>query len=145
MSSLSGTITSWVVIFILPINSALNPILYTLTTSFFREQVELLWCHWQRQPRLKQDRKSLTSSVIYTDPSRSSFCHHNYAPQTSILDIDGRYRWKCSILWTHLSVVNLQSFQSAGALKHDVLVEPLCWWIGLNSDATMKAYIRLCI
>ncbi|KAI2656351.1 Relaxin receptor 2 [Labeo rohita] len=84
-----GTITSWVVIFILPINSALNPILYTLTTSFFREQVELLWCHWQRQPRLKQDRKSLTSSVIYTDPSRSSFYHRSYNPQTSILDIDG--------------------------------------------------------
>ncbi|XP_076833462.1 relaxin receptor 2b isoform X2 [Brachyhypopomus gauderio] len=39
-----GTITSWVVIFILPINSALNPILYTLTTSFFREQVGLLLC-----------------------------------------------------------------------------------------------------
>ncbi|KAA8586855.1 hypothetical protein FQN60_000691 [Etheostoma spectabile] len=37
-----GTISSWVVIFILPINSALNPILYTLTTSFFREQVEVL-------------------------------------------------------------------------------------------------------
>ncbi|CAM4554628.1 unnamed protein product [Leuciscus chuanchicus] len=81
-----GTITSWVVIFILPINSALNPILYTLTTSFFREQVELLWCH--RQPRLKQDRKSFTSSVIYIDPSRSSYYH----PQTSILVKDASYR-----------------------------------------------------
>ncbi|KAK7171984.1 hypothetical protein R3I93_004319 [Phoxinus phoxinus] len=80
-----GTITSWVVIFILPINSALNPILYTLTTSFFREQVELLWCH--RQPRLKQDHKSFTSSVIYMDPSRSSYYH----PQTSIV-IDVSYR-----------------------------------------------------
>uniref|UniRef100_A0A672M788 G-protein coupled receptors family 1 profile domain-containing protein n=1 Tax=Sinocyclocheilus grahami TaxID=75366 RepID=A0A672M788_SINGR len=87
-----GTITSWVVIFILPINSALNPILYTLTTSFFREQVELLWCHWQRQPKLKLDRKSLTSSVIYTDPSRSSFYHRSFNPHISILDIDGRYR-----------------------------------------------------
>uniref|UniRef100_A0A8C1AXX2 Relaxin family peptide receptor 2b n=1 Tax=Cyprinus carpio carpio TaxID=630221 RepID=A0A8C1AXX2_CYPCA len=87
-----GTITSWVVIFVLPINSALNPILYTLTTSFFREQVELLWCRWHRQPRLRQDRKSLTNSVIHTDPSRSSFYHHSYNPQTSILDKDGRYR-----------------------------------------------------
>uniref|UniRef100_A0A673J6Q9 G-protein coupled receptors family 1 profile domain-containing protein n=1 Tax=Sinocyclocheilus rhinocerous TaxID=307959 RepID=A0A673J6Q9_9TELE len=85
-----GTITSWVVIFILPINSALNPILYTLTTSFFREQVELLWCHWQRQPKLKLDRKSLTSSVIYTDPSRSSFYHRSFNPHISILDIDER-------------------------------------------------------
>ncbi|XP_051963409.1 relaxin receptor 2b isoform X2 [Xyrauchen texanus] len=73
-----GTITSWLVIFILPINSALNPILYTLTTSLFREQVKLLWCHWQRQPRLKQDRKSLTSSVIYMDPSRSSYYHRTH-------------------------------------------------------------------
>ncbi|XP_026082508.1 relaxin receptor 2b isoform X2 [Carassius auratus] len=87
-----GTITSWVVIFVLPINSALNPILYTLTTSFFREQVELLWCHRHRRPRLRQDRKSLTNSVIHTDPSRSSFYHHSYNPQTSILDIDDRYR-----------------------------------------------------
>lgn len=92
LSSLSGTITSWVVIFILPINSALNPILYTLTTSFFREQVELLWCHSQRQPRLKQDRKSITSSVIYMDPSRSSYYHRSYNPQTSILVTDASYR-----------------------------------------------------
>ncbi|KFU88870.1 Relaxin receptor 1, partial [Chaetura pelagica] len=34
-----GTITSWVVIFILPINSALNPILYTITTTSFQEKV----------------------------------------------------------------------------------------------------------
>ncbi|KAG5844680.1 hypothetical protein ANANG_G00165040 [Anguilla anguilla] len=59
-----GTITSWVVIFVLPINSALNPILYTLTTSFFREQVEQLLCRWQRLSAQRRDRKSLTSSVI---------------------------------------------------------------------------------
>ncbi|KFV47826.1 Relaxin receptor 1, partial [Tyto alba] len=34
-----GTVTSWVVIFILPINSALNPILYTITTASFQEKV----------------------------------------------------------------------------------------------------------
>lgn len=36
----AGTITSWVVIFILPINSALNPILYTITTAPFQEQLK---------------------------------------------------------------------------------------------------------
>ncbi|XP_030601375.1 relaxin receptor 2a isoform X2 [Archocentrus centrarchus] len=66
-----GTISSWVVIFILPINSALNPILYTLTTSFFREQVEVLLCHWQRRHMLKKDRKSLTSSAIFMATSRA--------------------------------------------------------------------------
>ncbi|NXL89448.1 RXFP1 protein, partial [Alectura lathami] len=35
-----GTVTSWVVIFILPINSALNPILYTITTAPFQEKVK---------------------------------------------------------------------------------------------------------
>ncbi|XP_038674877.1 relaxin receptor 2-like isoform X1 [Scyliorhinus canicula] len=43
-----GTITSWVVIFILPINSALNPILYTLTTSFFREKMKKFLCKHQK-------------------------------------------------------------------------------------------------
>ncbi|KAI3373190.1 hypothetical protein L3Q82_006499 [Scortum barcoo] len=66
-----GTISSWVVIFILPINSALNPILYTLTTSFFREQVEVLLCRWQRRHTLKKDRKSLTSSSIFMEMPRA--------------------------------------------------------------------------
>lgn len=142
--SLSGTITSWVVIFVLPINSALNPILYTLTTSFFREQVELLWCRWHRQPRLRQDRKSLTNSVIHTDPSRSSFYHHSYNPQTSILDKDGRYRWRCSILWKlHLSVVDLQSFWSDRAQwQYLGKASSLMNNRGLWSDAIMKAVIR---
>ncbi|KAL6098723.1 rxfp2 [Pungitius sinensis] len=65
-----GTISSWMVVFILPINSALNPILYTLTTSFFREQVEVLLCRWQRRHILKKDRKSLTSSTIFMETPR---------------------------------------------------------------------------
>lgn len=35
-----GTIILWVVIFILPINSALNPILYTITTSAFQQRLK---------------------------------------------------------------------------------------------------------
>ncbi|XP_057706213.1 relaxin receptor 1 isoform X3 [Corythoichthys intestinalis] len=46
-----GTITSWVVIFILPINSALNPILYTLTTRPFKETLMQVWANYrQRRP-----------------------------------------------------------------------------------------------
>ncbi|CAL8363213.1 unnamed protein product [Lota lota] len=87
-----GTISSWVVIFILPINSALNPILYTLTTSFFREQVELLLCRWQRRTTLKKDRKSLTSSTIYMENSRPS-CYQApvYLPRASLAGADPRY------------------------------------------------------
>ncbi|KAI5624973.1 relaxin/insulin-like family peptide receptor 2b precursor, partial [Silurus asotus] len=79
-----GTITSWVVIFILPINSALNPILYTLTTSFFREQVELMLCQWQRHSTLRKERKSLSSSVIDIEHSRRPYCTRDFVPRTSI-------------------------------------------------------------
>ncbi|KAJ8015433.1 hypothetical protein DPEC_G00026060 [Dallia pectoralis] len=48
-----GTISSWVVIFILPINSALNPILYTLTTRPFKETILQVWANYrQRRPVL---------------------------------------------------------------------------------------------
>ncbi|XP_041808360.1 relaxin receptor 2a [Chelmon rostratus] len=87
-----GTISSWVVIFILPINSALNPILYTLTTSFFREQVEVLLCRWQRRHALKKDSKSLTSSTIFVDTSRVP-CYQlpDYLQQVSLTTVDPRY------------------------------------------------------
>ncbi|XP_051766926.1 relaxin receptor 2a isoform X1 [Ctenopharyngodon idella] len=87
-----GTINSWVVIFILPINSALNPILYTLTTSFFREQVELLLCRWQRHSASKKDRKSLTSSTIYMESSRNAeYPAKMSLPQLSLADMDNQY------------------------------------------------------
>ncbi|XP_046695317.1 relaxin receptor 1 isoform X2 [Silurus meridionalis] len=38
---ITGTLILWVVIFILPINSALNPILYTITTSTFQERLRV--------------------------------------------------------------------------------------------------------
>ncbi|XP_072230504.1 relaxin receptor 2a [Leuresthes tenuis] len=87
-----GTISSWVVIFILPINSALNPILYTLTTSFFREQVEVLLCRWQRRHTLKKDRKSLTSSTIFMETPRAPCCQPPaYLQQASLIGADPRY------------------------------------------------------
>uniref|UniRef100_A0A3B3R292 Relaxin family peptide receptor 1 n=1 Tax=Paramormyrops kingsleyae TaxID=1676925 RepID=A0A3B3R292_9TELE len=49
-----GTISSWVVIFILPINSALNPILYTLTTRPFKETILQVWNNY-RQKRPQAD------------------------------------------------------------------------------------------
>lgn len=53
LSPLAGTISSWVVIFILPINSALNPILYTLTTRPFKETILQVWANYrQKRPQL---------------------------------------------------------------------------------------------
>lgn len=39
-SSAIGIVTSWLVVFILPINSALNPVLYTITTTMFQEKLK---------------------------------------------------------------------------------------------------------
>ncbi|KAG7464881.1 hypothetical protein MATL_G00170350 [Megalops atlanticus] len=61
---ITGTIILWVVIFILPINSALNPILYTMTTTSFRERLKLcLQMKWQ-QLGMKETPHSI--SMIYT-------------------------------------------------------------------------------
>lgn len=98
----AGTINSWVVIFILPINSALNPILYTLTTSFFREKVELLLCRWQRRSVSKKDRKSLTSSTIYMETSRNAEYPAKISlPRLSLADMDNQYGWKSQ--WVNVS------------------------------------------
>ncbi|XP_051539374.1 relaxin receptor 2-like isoform X2 [Myxocyprinus asiaticus] len=87
-----GTINSWMVIFILPINSALNPILYTLTTSFFREQVELLLCRWQRRSASKKGRKSLTSSTTYMDASRNADYPAKVSlPRLALADMENQY------------------------------------------------------
>lgn len=47
--------TSWVVIFILPINSALNPILYTLTTRPFKETILQVWANYRQKRPLLSD------------------------------------------------------------------------------------------
>lgn len=66
--SLPGTITSWVVIFILPINSALNPILYTLTTRPFKEMIQQFWKNYrQRSIGSKRSRKTHSPSVMWIE------------------------------------------------------------------------------
>lgn len=44
VSSITGvvidkTLYAWLAVFVLPVNSALNPILYTLATKIFKQQV----------------------------------------------------------------------------------------------------------
>uniref|UniRef100_A0A4X2L5Q9 Relaxin family peptide receptor 1 n=1 Tax=Vombatus ursinus TaxID=29139 RepID=A0A4X2L5Q9_VOMUR len=64
-----GTITSWVVIFILPINSALNPILYTLTTRPFKEMIRQVWYNYKqrRSVESKGSQKTYTPSFIWVE------------------------------------------------------------------------------
>ncbi|XP_003764552.2 relaxin receptor 2 [Sarcophilus harrisii] len=66
-----GTITSWIVIFFLPINSALNPILYTLTTSFFKDKLKQLIHKHRRRSIFKSEKKSLSTSIVWTNDSSS--------------------------------------------------------------------------
>ncbi|XP_075691764.1 relaxin receptor 1-like isoform X3 [Rhinoderma darwinii] len=64
-AEIPGTITSWVVIFILPINSALNPILYTMTTSSFQEKLKQ--CLQSKRHQLQESGKSFTLVSIHTN------------------------------------------------------------------------------
>ncbi|XP_007520354.1 relaxin receptor 2 [Erinaceus europaeus] len=66
-----GTITSWIVIFFLPVNSALNPILYTLTTSFFKDKLKQLLHKHRRKNIFKTKNKSLSASIVWSDDSSS--------------------------------------------------------------------------
>ncbi|KFO33357.1 Relaxin receptor 2, partial [Fukomys damarensis] len=66
-----GTITSWIVIFFLPVNSALNPILYTLTTSFFKDKLKQLLHKHRRKSVFKIKKRSLSTSIVWTDDSSS--------------------------------------------------------------------------
>ncbi|XP_019507866.1 PREDICTED: relaxin receptor 2, partial [Hipposideros armiger] len=66
-----GTITSWVVIFFLPVNSALNPILYTLTTSFFKDKLKQLLHRHRRKSVFQMKKKNLSISILWTDDSSS--------------------------------------------------------------------------
>uniref|UniRef100_A0A8C7A1N9 Relaxin family peptide receptor 2 n=1 Tax=Neovison vison TaxID=452646 RepID=A0A8C7A1N9_NEOVI len=66
-----GTIISWIVIFFLPVNSALNPILYTLTTSFFKDKLKQLLHKHRRKSIFKTKKKSISISIVWTDDSSS--------------------------------------------------------------------------
>lgn len=67
--SLPDSITSWVVIFILPINSALNPIIYTLTTRPFKEMIHQLWHNYRQRRSVdrKETQKAYAPSFIWVE------------------------------------------------------------------------------
>nr|XP_027325838.2 relaxin receptor 2 [Anas platyrhynchos] len=63
------TVTSWIVIFVLPINSALNPILYTLTTTFFKEKLKQSLGSRRRRAIFRSNEEALATSVTRTNDS----------------------------------------------------------------------------
>uniref|UniRef100_A0A8C5LRY3 Relaxin family peptide receptor 1 n=1 Tax=Leptobrachium leishanense TaxID=445787 RepID=A0A8C5LRY3_9ANUR len=64
-----GSISSWVVIFILPINSALNPILYTITTRPFKEMMNQIWYNYKqrRSGGSKNSHKAYSPSFFWVE------------------------------------------------------------------------------
>ncbi|RWS22152.1 Relaxin receptor 1-like protein, partial [Leptotrombidium deliense] len=43
---------AWLAIFLLPVNSALNPVLYTLTTRLFKQQFSKFVYSWRSTPSM---------------------------------------------------------------------------------------------
>ncbi|XP_053316172.1 relaxin receptor 1 [Spea bombifrons] len=64
-----GSISSWVVIFILPINSALNPILYTITTRPFKEMICQIWNNYKQRQSVgsKSSQKAYSPSFFWVE------------------------------------------------------------------------------
>ncbi|XP_022241761.1 relaxin receptor 2-like [Limulus polyphemus] len=59
------TLYAWIAVFLLPVNSALNPILYTLTTTVFKQQLSriLISCRSSRPLGKNVDSSGMTSST----------------------------------------------------------------------------------
>uniref|UniRef100_A0A3P8RKU1 Relaxin family peptide receptor 1 n=1 Tax=Amphiprion percula TaxID=161767 RepID=A0A3P8RKU1_AMPPE len=98
-----GTICSWVVIFILPINSALNPILYTLTTRPFKETILQVWANYrQRRPLLSghpAQHPSLTWQEMW--PVQEN-CHMGTSRTTQVSTTYKRTQFSASFVPTFL-------------------------------------------
>uniref|UniRef100_A0A672I1Q5 Relaxin family peptide receptor 1 n=1 Tax=Salarias fasciatus TaxID=181472 RepID=A0A672I1Q5_SALFA len=88
-----GTISSWVVIFILPINSALNPILYTLTTRPFKETILQVWANYRQKRPLLSGHPAHCPSLTWQEmwPLQEN-SHGNTAEAKSRGTLDSRGR-----------------------------------------------------
>lgn len=60
---------AWVAVFLLPVNSALNPVLYTLTTKMFKQQMNRMFAH-----RFSSRYRCHQASTVVGENSNSSFC-----------------------------------------------------------------------
>ncbi|XP_044739082.1 relaxin receptor 2 [Chrysoperla carnea] len=68
---ISEELYGWLAIFVLPINSALNPVLYTLTTSMFKQQIRKMLVSFPCKSihgRTENDQSGFDSALSYTLP-----------------------------------------------------------------------------
>ncbi|KAK8760092.1 hypothetical protein V5799_028641 [Amblyomma americanum] len=57
-TKIDETLYAWVAVFLLPVNSALNPVLYTLTTRMFKQQLNRFLGNLRQCERPASDRQS---------------------------------------------------------------------------------------
>ncbi|CAN7994956.1 unnamed protein product [Ixodes hexagonus] len=60
-TKIDETLYAWVAVFLLPVNSALNPVLYTLTTRLFKQQLNRFLANLRPCKRTPSDRNSAQS------------------------------------------------------------------------------------
>ncbi|KAK7500170.1 hypothetical protein BaRGS_00008717, partial [Batillaria attramentaria] len=72
---ISGSLYAWVVIFILPVNCALNPLLYTLTTRLFKQRLAAGLAQAMLRRRSLETHSS--SSVSFTSLKSKSSSHRS--------------------------------------------------------------------
>ncbi|XP_076445860.1 uncharacterized protein LOC143283501 [Babylonia areolata] len=71
---ISGDLYAWLVVFVLPVNCALNPLLYTLTTRLFKQRLitGLASAVWRKKRRTSRRRRSLETNSSFSNFSFSS-------------------------------------------------------------------------
>ncbi|ESO84263.1 hypothetical protein LOTGIDRAFT_108234, partial [Lottia gigantea] len=77
---ISGDLYAWVVVFILPVNSALNPLLYTLTTKLFKQKLISKFATVVWRPNIYRDSSQSCARHTLTR-------HHQNGIEVSINDV----------------------------------------------------------
>ncbi|KAL5011102.1 hypothetical protein ScPMuIL_013407 [Solemya velum] len=85
----NGELYGWIVVFILPVNSALNPLLYTLTTRLYKEKLLPRFCVFfrrKKRPAYKEKSSSCTPvrNSISTADNVARTDHPQLAVQTLV-------------------------------------------------------------
>lgn len=75
-TKIDETLYAWVAVFLLPVNSALNPVLYTLTTRLFKQQLSRFLSNLRRC--------ELTAAELPSAQSRSSQLYYRGSKKTLV-------------------------------------------------------------
>ncbi|XP_033123800.1 relaxin receptor 1-like isoform X2 [Anneissia japonica] len=68
----SGDVYSWLAVFVLPVNAALNPILYTITSKLFRQQLRIILHKCRRATGYRRGRRDDDSDSFKRSGTRLS-------------------------------------------------------------------------